>query len=151
MEQLLILFGQVGDIIIRAVPAFIAFILIHLYLKKVLFQPLERVLAERRAKTQGAVEASEAIVREATGKADRYEQALSQARAGISRDHEAARREFAAGQAKVIADARRQMNEKIAEARAGIEAEAAQAQAGLELEAELLAERITGSILAGRN
>jgi hypothetical protein len=43
------------------------------------------------------------------------------------------------------------MNEKVAEARAGIEAEAAQAQAGLNLEAELLAERITASILAGRN
>ncbi len=59
MEQL---FHQLGDIIVRAVPHSSSSSLLHIYLKKVLFKPLEKVLEERREKTQGAVEAAEAIV-----------------------------------------------------------------------------------------
>jgi F-type H+-transporting ATPase subunit b len=148
MEQL---FHQVGDIIIRAVPAFIVFVLLHLYLKKVLFKPLERVLEERRGKTQGAIEAAEAVVRTAADKLDRYQQALSDARAGIYREQEVARRQLTAQQADAIEQARAAVNRKIAGARAGIQAEVDQARSSLALEADRLADTIAASILAGRN
>jgi F-type H+-transporting ATPase subunit b len=148
MEQL---FQQVGDIIIRAVPAFIVFVLLHLYLKKVLFKPLERVLEERRGKTQGAVEAAEAVVRTAAEKLDRYQQALSDARAGIYKEQEVARRQLAAQQAEAVEQARAEVNRKIVGARAGIQAEVDQARSSLALEAGRLADSIAASILAGRN
>lgn len=151
MEQLLQLFKQVGDIIVRALPAFIIFILLHLYLKKVLFQPLEKVLEERRKKTQGAVDASEAIIRQAAGKMDEYEHALNQARADIYKEQEATRKEFASQQAEAVAKARAEMGGKVAEARSAIEAESAAAKASLAEEADRLAEKIATAVLAGRN
>ncbi len=148
MEQL---FKQLGDIIVRAVPAFILFVLLHLYLKKVLFRPLEKVLDERRKKTQGAVEAAEAIVRQAAGKMDTYEKALSRSRADIYKEQEAARREIAAQQAEAVGQARAKVNEQVAAAHAGIEAEVAEARAGLAAEADRLAEKIAAAVLTGRN
>lgn len=148
MEQL---FKQLGDIIVRAVPAFIIFVLLHLYLKKVLFQPLERVLEERRKKTQGAVEASEVMIRAAAGKMDEYEHALNQARADIYKEQEAARRQLAAGQAEAVGRARADMGAKVAEARGAIGAEASAARASLAEEADRLAEKIATAVLAGRN
>lgn len=151
MEQLLQLFKQVGDIIVRAVPAFIIFILLHLYLKKVLFRPLERVLEERRKKTLGAVQASEAIIRQAADKLDEYEHALNQARADIYKEQEVTRQQLSAQQAEAVKKARAAMGAKLAEARSAIESESAAAKASLSDEAERLAEKIAGSVLAGRN
>ena len=151
MEQLLPLFKQVGDIIVRAVPAFIVFVLLHLYLKKMIFKPLEGVLEERRKKTQGAVEASEALVREAANRMDTYEHALSEARAVIYKEQEANRRLLAAQQAENTSLARQKVNQRIEEARTSIQAEVDQAMAQLTAEAERLAEGIAGAILAGRN
>ncbi len=148
MEQL---FHQLGDIIVRAVPAFILFVLLHIYLKKVLFMPLEKVLEERREKTQGAVEAAEAIVREAAGNMDAYEQALSTSRADIYKEQETARRQFAAQQAEAVGQAKARVNEQVSAARASLEAEVADARAGLAAEADRLADRIAAAVLAGRN
>jgi F-type H+-transporting ATPase subunit b len=148
MEQL---FKQLGDIIVRAVPAFILFVLLHLYLKKVLFKPLERVLEERRKKTQGAVEAAEAIVRQAAEKTDAYEQALNKSRVEIYKEQEASRRQFAAKQAEAVGEARARVNEQVSAARSGIQEEVAQARAGLGEEADRLADKIAAAVLAGRN
>ena len=137
MEQL---FKQLGDIIVRAVPAFILFVLLHLYLKKVLFKPLEKVLEERRKKTQGAVEAAETIVRQAAEKTDAYEQALNKSRADIYKEQEEA-----------VSDARARVNEQVSAARSGIQDEVAQARAGLAEEADRLADKIAAAVLAGRN
>jgi F-type H+-transporting ATPase subunit b len=148
MEQL---FYQVGDIIIRAIPAFIVFVLLHLYLKKVLFKPLERVLEERRGKTQGAIGAAEAVVRTAADKLDRYQQALSDARAGIYKEQEEVRRRLSTQQAEAVEHARAEVNGKIAGARASIQIEVDQARSLLASEADRLADSIAASILAGRN
>ncbi len=151
MEQLGHLFTQLGDIIVRAVPAFVVFLLLHIYLKKVLFQPLERVLEERRGKTQGAISAAEAMVRAAAEKLGGYEHALSEARAGIYKEQEATRRRLASEQAASIDRARAEFSAKVASARAGIEAEAGQARISLAAEADHLAEKIAAAVLAGRN
>lgn len=151
MEQLGHLITQLGDIIVRAVPAFIVFLLLHLYLKKVLFQPLERVLEQRRSKTEGAVAASEALVRAAADKLAGYEHALSEARAGIYREQEAARRRIAAEHAESVERARAEFGAQVATARAGIVEETEQARLALAAEADGLAEQIAAAVLAGRN
>lgn len=151
MEQLGLLFKQLGDIIVRAIPAFVVFLLLHLYLKKVLFQPLERILEERRSKTQGSFNASEALVRAAAEKLDGYEKTISEARADIYKEQEAARRKLAAAEAESLNRARSEFSAKVASARASIEAEADQARISLASEAERLADSIANSVLAGRN
>jgi len=151
MEQLGHLFQQLGDIIVRAIPAFVVFLLLYIYLKKVLFQPLERVLDERRRKTEGSFAASEALVRAAAEKLAGYEKAMGEARAEIYKEQESARRNLAAREAESLNRARGEFSEKVATARASIEAEAGQARIALAGEAERLAESIARAVLAGRN
>src|ERR1043166_1878851 len=45
---------QLGDILLRAVPTFLLVIFLNFYLKAVFFKPLEKVLQQRYAMTEGA-------------------------------------------------------------------------------------------------
>jgi F-type H+-transporting ATPase subunit b len=146
MQQILVV---LQDILVRALPTFVLVILLHWYLKKVLFQPLERVLEERRLKTEGAVESSEAFVAQARQKLDAYEQALADARAEIYRQQEEGRRQLGEKQAEAVEAARAEAAARVAAAKVEIAAEAEKASAGLAAEADRLADQIAGAVLAG--
>ena len=105
-------------------PRILLVIALHWYLKKVLIQPMERVLAERRKRTEGAVEAAESAVAQAAGKMAAYEKALAEARAGIYAGQEENRRRLGAEQAAAVEAARSKAAALLAEARAEIAAEA---------------------------
>jgi F-type H+-transporting ATPase subunit b len=139
------------DILVHALPTFFLFIALHWYLKKVLFQPMARVLAERRARTAGALEGAEAAVAAAAAKLASYEQALYQARAEIYAEQERARRQLAAEQTAALEQAKAKTAAAVAEARAGIAAEAEAARSAMAAESEQLAEQIARAVLAGRN
>jgi F-type H+-transporting ATPase subunit b len=147
MEQI---FQTLQGIIVRALPTVFLFVLLHWYLKKVLFQPLERVLDQRRKATEGAVAASEATVQKAEEKLRAYEQALSDARAEIYRDQENFRKDLESKQAQATEEARRRATDRLAAAKAEIATEVATAQAGLRDEADRLADLISNSVLSGR-
>jgi F-type H+-transporting ATPase subunit b len=154
MEQLANTFGglwhQLVPILQRAVPTFILVWLLYFYLKKVLFEPLDRVLEERRQRTLGAIESSEATLQQVEDKAAEYDRLLNEARAGIYRELEVHRRQLAGEQAQAVEAARQSAAAAGAQARAALNAEAAQAKATLSAEAESLAEQIASAILAGR-
>lgn len=150
MEQIIQILQVLQGIIVRALPTVFLFVLLHWYLKKVLFQPLERVLEQRRKATEGAVAASEATVHQAEDKLKAYEQALSDARAEIYREQESFRKNLEAKQSSALDEARRQSSDRLSAARAEIAAETASAQATLHAEADRLSDLIASSILAGR-
>ena len=147
MEQI---FETLKGIIVRALPTFFLVIILHWFLKKVLFQPMERVLEERRKKTQGAVEASEAALARVHQKMAEYETALGAARAEIFHEQEEARKKLAAQQTAQLEAARAAQAGKVAEVKRGLAEEVQQAKAALAAEADRLAEQITGAVLAGR-
>lgn len=134
----------------RALPTFFLVILLHWYLKKVLFQPLERVMEERRRKTEGSVESSEASVAQARQKLEAYEKALGDARAEIYREQEESRRKLSERQAAAAEAARADSGVRVAAAKAEIAAEAEKASSALAAEADRLAEQIASAVLAGR-
>jgi F-type H+-transporting ATPase subunit b len=144
------LLQQLQGIIVRALPTFFVFILLHWYLKKVLFQPMERVLAQRRNSTEGVIEASEASIRAAAEKTRAYESKMAEARAEIYREQEQNRKQLRETQRQAVADARARFGERVGARRTEIEAEAQAARAGLETEAGRLAEQIAGAVLAGK-
>ncbi len=148
MEQIV---RTLQDILVRAIPTILLVIALHWYLKKVLIQPLERVLAERRKRTEGAVEAAESALAQAAGKMAAYEKALAEARAGIYAGQEENRRRLGAEQAAAVEAARSKAATLLAGARAEIAAEAETARAGLAAESDRLADRIAEAVLAGRN
>lgn len=147
MEQI---FTSLREILVLALPAFFLVLLLHFYLKKVLFLPMERVLDERRRLTEGAVAGSEEAVRAAGEKMRDYETRLAEARAAIYQDNEAARKQLADQQAAALADARAASAARVADARATIAEDVADARVSLAADAEQLAVRISDSILTGK-
>jgi F-type H+-transporting ATPase subunit b len=147
MEQI---FTSLREILVLALPAFFLVLLLHFYLKKVLFLPMERVLDERRRLTEGAVAGSEEAVRAAEEKMRDYENRLAEARAAIYQDNEVARKRLADQQSAALADARAASAALVAEARTAIAEESAAARASLAADAGQLAIRISDTILAGK-
>jgi F-type H+-transporting ATPase subunit b len=145
------IFSTLQDILVRAIPTFFLVIALHWYLKKVLVEPMERVLAERRKRTEGAVAASEAALADVSAKMVAYEQALYEARAGVYAEQEQNRRNLLADQAAAIEAAKKKMTAQVVAASAEIAAEAQTARALLAGESERLADQITAAVLAGRN
>ena len=70
-----------GGILLKAIPTVIFLIILHFYLKAVLFGPLDRILHKRRELTEGARKTAEDSLAAATRKADEYEAKLREARA----------------------------------------------------------------------
>ncbi|QOY86274.1 ATP synthase F0 subunit B [Paludibaculum fermentans] len=147
MEQI---FETLKGIIVRALPTFALVILLHWFLKKVLFQPMEKVLEERRKKTEGAVEASEATLALVNEKLATYENSLADARAEIYKEQEAGRKRLADQQAKAVEAARIKAGERVAAVKAELALEVDKATATLAAESDRLAEEIAGLVLAGK-
>jgi len=137
-------------ILLRALPTFILVILLHWFLKKVLFQPLDRVLEERRRRTEGVLESCQAAMERARTRIQDYENSLRQAQAEIFDQQEAERKRMAAQRAALLAEARQRARERVEAARAEIQAEAELARQTLREEAARLAGVIAESVLAGR-
>jgi F-type H+-transporting ATPase subunit b len=139
-----------GGLLLRAIPTVVLVILLNFYLKVMFFGPLKNVLRQRREATTGAREAAEASAKRAAGKTAEYEAALQQARAGLYRELEEARREWLADQARLVEEARTHSHEALHTAKGSIEAEAAAAKRDLEAQSGALAEEISRLVLEGR-
>jgi F-type H+-transporting ATPase subunit b len=150
LETVTGLLVQVLPIFLRALPTFALVILLHWFLKKVLFQPMEKVLEERRKKTEGAVEASEATLALVNEKLATYENSLADARAEIYKEQEAGRKRLADQQAKAVEAARIKAGERVAAVKAELAQEVEKATATLTAESDRLAEEIAGLVLAGK-
>ena len=86
--------NALGGILLKAIPTIIFLILLHLYLKAVLFRPLDRMLKERRKLTEGARETAEASLAAASRKADEYEAKLREARGVVYKQQEDMRKRW---------------------------------------------------------
>lgn len=147
MEQII---ETLKGIIVRALPTFALVIILHWFLKKILFQPMEKVLEERRKKTEGAVEASEATLALVNEKLATYENSLADARAEIYKEQEAGRKRLADQQSKAVEAARVKAGERVAAVKAELALEVEKATATLTAESDRLAEEIAGLVLAGK-
>jgi F-type H+-transporting ATPase subunit b len=148
MESML---AVVGEIVLTSLPTLILLIILHLYLKKMLFQPLERAMDARRAATDGVRKLAEESLAKAEQKAAEYEEALRHTRNEIYKEQEAIRQTWRRKQTDSIAEMRRNADSMIREGRSRIETECAGARALLQVESESLSEQIAGSILSRRN
>ncbi len=139
-----------GDLLLKAVPTIVFFILLTQYLKRVFFKPLARILEERKKATEGVRELAQRAFEAAEKKTSEFEHALQLARAEIYQEHEALRRKWLAEQVEAVAKARAEADQKIEEARLQIAAEAESAQSQLNASVEPLSEYIISSVLKRR-
>jgi len=125
-------------------------LLLHFYLKAMLFGPLEEVLKERDQLTKGARKAAEQSLAAADKKTQEYEAKLREARAEVYKEQEEIRRRWIEEQASQIAQAREWNAAAVRKAREEIVAEAAEARRSLTESSGALADEIATAVLAGR-
>ena len=141
---------RLGILLIEAIPTLLFFIILNHYLKRVLFQPLARIVEERKKATEGVRELAERAFQEADKKTSEFEHALQIARAQIHQEHEALRRKWAEEQAAELAKARAEADRRIEHARHEIAEQIEHAQAQLNTHIESLSEQIASSLLRRR-
>jgi F-type H+-transporting ATPase subunit b len=138
---------QLGGLLLGAVPTVILLALLYALYTVIVHKPLERVLAERRAKTEGAVEKARADIAAAEARTAEYEQKLREARATVFRAQEARRQAALQARANAVHDARNKAQAQVQTAKQAIEADRVAAESGLEKDAASLAQEIVRRVL----
>jgi len=147
MEQTL---QALGGILLKAIPTVILLIILHFYLKAVLFGPLDRVMQKRRELTEGARKTAEDSLAAAARKADEYEAKLRDARAAVYKQQEEIRKRWLDEQAQHVADARARSESTVKAAREAIAVDAAAARKSLQDTSEAVADQIVATVLGRR-
>ncbi|SRR6266849_3713715 len=141
-------FRQISELLLGSVPTIIFFLLLYGLYTVLVHKPLMRVLAERHARTQGAIEKARADIALAEQRTAEYEQKLRDARIAILKAQEARRALAAKAREAALAEARTQSHAQVQQARAAIEQDKLAAQTTLEAEAGRLASEIIRIVLA---
>jgi F-type H+-transporting ATPase subunit b len=144
MEQTL---RALGEILLRAVPTFVLVLLLYLYLTRVFFRPLERVLRKRYEATEGARKLADESLAKAAAKAEEYEAALRAARGEVYLELGELRRQLQAERASALEHARNEAEEQIRQAKSQLEQDVARLKQSLAGESEVLATQIADTIL----
>jgi len=138
---------QIGELLLGSIPTIIFFVLLFGLYVVIVHKPLARVLAERHARTQGAIEKARADIATAEARTAEYEKRLRDARLALFKAQEARRARAAQARAEAVADARKQAQSQIEQARAMIEADKTTAMSSLEAEVGRLASEIIRTVL----
>jgi F-type H+-transporting ATPase subunit b len=138
---------QVGELLLGSIPTIVFMVLLYAIYTVLVHKPLVKVLAERRSKTEGAVEKARADIAAAEARTAEYEQRLREARVAVFKNQEALRQQALQAREAALVEARKKAQAQVKEARAGIENDKAAAQAGLQAESGKLAAEIIRIVL----
>jgi F-type H+-transporting ATPase subunit b len=138
---------QLGELLLGSVPTVILLALLYALYTVIVHKPLQRVLAERRSKTEGAVEKSRADIAEAEARTSEYEQRLREAHAAVFRTQEARRQAALQARTNAVNEARTKAQAQIQAAKKDIENDRAAAETGLEAGSAALAQEIIRRVL----
>ena len=138
---------QLGELLLGSVPTVILLGLLYALYTTIVHKPLQRVLAERRSKTEGAVEKSRADMAAAESRTAEYEQRLREARAAVFKVQEARRQAALQARAAAVSEARTKAQAQVQAAKKDIEADQFAAQAALQQDAASLAQEIMRRVL----
>ncbi len=138
---------QLGELLLGAVPTVILLALLYVLYTLIVHKPLRRVLAERRSKTEGAVEKSRADIAAAEARTSEYEQRLREARATLFRAQEARRKVALEARTAVLHEARARGQAQVQAAKADIQRDREAAHGALGAEAQALAAEIIRRVL----
>jgi F-type H+-transporting ATPase subunit b len=138
---------QLGELLLGSVPTVILLALLYALYTSIVHKPLQRVLAERRSKTEGAIEKSKADIAAAEARTAEYEQKMREARASVFRAQEARRQAVMQARTAALNQARAGAQAQVQAAKADIEKDRLVAEQGLQAEANSLAQEIVRRVL----
>jgi F-type H+-transporting ATPase subunit b len=138
---------QLRGLLLGSVPTVILFVLLYWFYTAIVHKPLARVLQERRTKTEGAIEKSQADIAAAEARTAEYEQRLREARATLFRAQEARRKAALEARATAVNNARAKAQAQVQGAKGEIQKEIEAAQGELQGQAQTLAIEIMRRVL----
>ena len=138
---------QVGELLLGSIPTIIFMVLLYGLYTVLVHKPLTRVLAERRSRTEGAIEKAHADLAAAEARTAEYEQRLREARLALFKAQEARRERALQARAAAVGEARTKAHVQVDQARGAIEKDRQAAQVGLQAESARLAGEIIRVVL----
>ncbi len=144
MNQIL---GQLGELLLNAVPTAVLLLILYASYHFIVHKPLEKMLAERHERTEGAVQKARADIAAAEAKTAEYEQRLREAKVALFKSQESRRAQAQHLRNNMIAGARTTAQAKVASARTAIQQDADAAKKTLQAESERLATEIIGVLM----
>jgi F-type H+-transporting ATPase subunit b len=138
---------QLGELLLGAVPTVLLLGALYILYTFLVHRPLTAVLAERRSRTQGAMEKARADIAAAEARTAEYEQRLREARQKIFKNQETRRQHASQLRGQAVNQARARGQEQVKQARAALEEDKHQAMSKLQSDAERLAAEIVRVVL----
>ena len=138
---------QVGTLLLGSVPTILLFLVVVLAYQFLIQGPLSRTLAERRARTDGAIEEAHKAIARAEQRAQEYAAKLREARGEIFNLREQRIKQWSAERDAALDEARRAAGQRVSQAKAELEAEAAHARQTIQASAGELASRVVRAVL----
>ncbi len=116
-------------------------------MKRNFFDPINKILADREARTQGTLKEAEKMMSEADRQSLDYQEAIKSARLVSYRVQEGFRAEALKERSQLILQGRQQADSLVGSSRQEIESQVGQAKKGLEAEVSSIADGIVKTIL----
>jgi F-type H+-transporting ATPase subunit b len=138
---------QLGELVLGSVPTIVLFILLVAAYGLLVRRPLDRVLAERRARTTGAVEQARGAISAAEAETAAYEDKLRAAKGEIFQARDQKLKQWNAERDAAIAQVRAAMQDRVRTARTEIEQGAVTARQQIESMSGDLSAQILRAVL----
>jgi F-type H+-transporting ATPase subunit b len=133
---------QLVQLLLGSIPTIVLFVLLYASYRAIVHKPMSRILAERKAKTEGALEKARADISAAEARTAEYESSLREARVSIFKAQEARRKQALELRTAAIAEARAKAVAEVNSAKASIASEMAVSKSTIQSEAERLASEV---------
>jgi F-type H+-transporting ATPase subunit b len=141
------IFRQLGNLCLQAIPTVIAVLFFYVFLRWAFFNPIDKVMDERKARIEGARAEAAKAQASAEHELEAYNEALKKARAEIWAEQEAARQGALDERARLLKAMRNRSQETVEQSkrRIALELEAARVEIGRQVP-QLAAEVARGFI-----
>jgi F-type H+-transporting ATPase subunit b len=138
---------QLGELLLGSLPTVLLLVMLYVLYIFLVHRPLTAVLAERRNRTQGAMEKARADIAAAEARTSEYELRLREARQKVFKNQEARRQQANQSRNQAVNEARALAQEQVKQARATMEEDKQQAMSRLQSDAARLASDIVRTVL----
>jgi F-type H+-transporting ATPase subunit b len=144
MDEIL---NELGGLVLGSVPTIVLFILLVAAYGLLVRRPLDRILAERRARTSGAVEQARSAIAKAESETGVYEEKLRAAKAEIFQARDQKLKQWNAEREAALALVRQHTQERVRGARQEIEQSAQEARVQIVKTSDDLSSRVLNAVL----
>ncbi len=141
------LLTQLGGLLLSAIPTAVLMAVVWIEYRLLVHGKLLSILAERRARTEGAMEKAREDISAAEARSGECEQRIREARLAICKAQDLRRKQQLEAHAAVVAEAQKAAKERVQSAHDALNTDVAQAKVTLHAEVDSIANQIVRTIL----